>query len=65
MNIPFQIIGLAETWLNENNHEYFTLKNYEHFGSSRLNKKGGGVSIYVSNQMESKPRNDLTKNIED
>jgi hypothetical protein len=65
MNIPFQIIGLTETWLNENNQEYFALKNYDHFGSSRPNKKGGGVAIYVSNQLESKPRNDLTKNIED
>ena len=51
--------------MNENNQEYFALKNYDHFGSSGPNKKGGGVAIYVSNQLESKPLNDLTKNIED
>ena len=65
MNIPFQIIGLTETWLNDNNMDYFALNNYEYFGSNRLNKRGGGVGIYVSNHLESKSRNDLTKNIED
>ena len=64
MNIPFQIIGLTETWLNESNKDYFALKDFDYFGSNRLDKRGGGVCIYVSNQLESKHRNDLTKNIE-
>ena len=65
LNIPFQIIGLAETWLNENNKDCFTMNNYEYFGSNRLEKRGGGVCLYVSKELEYKIRNDLTKNIED
>ena len=65
LNIPFQIIGLTETWLNENNMDCFTMNNYEYFGSNRTEKRGGGVGIYVSKQLEYKIRNDLTENIED
>jgi exonuclease III len=65
LNIPFQIIGLTETWLNDNNMDCFTMNNYEYFGSNRPEGRGGGVGLYVSKQLEYKTRNDLTKNIED
>ena len=39
LNIPFQIIGLTETWLNDNNMDCFTLNDYEYFGSNRQKKK--------------------------
>jgi hypothetical protein len=35
LDIPFQIIGLTETWLNDNNMDCFTLNDYEYFGSDR------------------------------
>ncbi len=41
------------------------MNNYEYFGSNRTEKRGGGVGIYVSKQLEYKIRNDLTENIED
>ena len=65
LNIPFQIIGLTETWLNDNNTDCFTMNNYEYFGSNRPERRGGSVGLYVSKQLEYKTRNDLTKNIED
>ncbi len=65
LNIPFQIIGLTETWLNENNMDCFTVNNNEYLGSNRTERSGVGVGIYVSNQLEYKIRNDLTENIED
>ena len=65
LKIPFQIIGLTETWLNENNFNCFSMNNYEYFGTNRADKRGGGVGLYVSKQLEYKNRNDLTKNIED
>ena len=58
-------IGLTETWLNENNKDCFTMNNYEYFGFNRLEKRGGGVCLYVSKELEYKIRNDLTKNIGD
>ena len=59
LNIPFQKIGLTETWLNDNIVNCFTLNNYEYFGSNRPEKRGGGVGLYVSKQLEHKSRNDL------
>ena len=64
LNIPFQIIGLTETWLNENNKDCFIMNNYEYFGSNRLDKRGGSVCLYISKELECGIRNDLTKNIE-
>jgi hypothetical protein len=58
LDIPFQIIGLTETWLNDNNMDCFTLNDYEYFGSN-------SVGLYVSKQLEFKSRNELDKNIED
>jgi hypothetical protein len=63
--VPFQIIGLAATWLSDNNMDCFTLNEHEYFGSNRSNKKGGGVGLYVSKQLEYKSRNDLDKNVDD
>ena len=38
LDIPFQIIGLTETWLNDNNMDCFTLNEHQYFGSNRPNK---------------------------
>jgi hypothetical protein len=60
LDIPFQIIGLTETWLSDNNMDWTGV-----FCSIRSNKKGGGVGLYVSKQLECKSRNDLDKNVDD
>jgi hypothetical protein len=39
LDISFEIIGLTETWLNDNNMDCFTLNDYEYFGSNRQKKK--------------------------
>jgi hypothetical protein len=57
LNISFQIIGLTETWLNDNNMKCFTLNVYEYLGSNRSSKRGGGVGLYVSRQLDFKSRN--------
>ena len=45
LHIPFQIIALTETWLNDNNMDCFAMNNYEYFGSNRPEKRGGGVGL--------------------
>ena len=65
LDTNFQIIGLTETWLNNNNNDCFTLNEYEFLGSNRTQKRGEGVGLYVSKHLEFKNRNDLDKNIED
>ena len=63
-NIPFQVIGLTETWLNDNNDDLFELENYEFVNVNRKSKNGGGVGVYISNQMKYKSRTGLNLNYE-
>ena len=63
-NLSFQVIGLTETWLNDTNDDLFKLENYNFVNVNRCNKNGGGVGIYISNQMKYKLRTDLNLNYE-
>ena len=63
-NISFQVIGLTETWLNDTNDDLFKLENYNFVNVNRSNKNGGGVGIYISNQMKYKLRTGLNLNYE-
>ena len=60
---PFNVICLTETWLND--HEFKTnsnyhLPNYEGIHYERkTNKRGGGVLMYIRNDLSYKIRNDL------
>ena len=66
LNRNLDIIGLTETWLNKNDCEQcYKLKGYDYVGLNRTNKKGGGVCIYIKEQLNHKNREDLTTNIED
>ena len=57
--MPFQLIGLTETWLNDTNKDLFKLKNYDFVNMNRSTKIGGGVGIYIANQLNYKTRSDL------
>jgi exonuclease III len=59
---PFSIISLTETWLNDQNSENFHLTNFDFVCSNRANKKGGGVGIFISNNLNYKLRTDLNIN---
>ena len=46
----FSIISLTETWLNQHiSVENFGLTDYYIVCSNRINRRGGGLGIYVSN----------------
>ena len=56
----FSIISLTETWLNEHKSvENFGLTDYYFVCSNRINRRGGGLGIYVSNNFNFKRRPDL------
>ena len=61
----FQIIGLTETWLGDENYKNFNLEGYDFISMHRSGKKGGGVGIYVAEKLQHKLRKDLNVNIED
>jgi exonuclease III len=64
LNKSFQIIGLTETWLNDINKDNFNLPGFDYIGSNRENKRGEGVGMYVSKQLQYKTRNDISINVE-
>jgi len=57
--IDFSIIGLAETWLNQDSESLCHIPNYKSHYLSRQNKHGGGVGLLVSNLLNFKHRTDL------
>lgn len=59
INIKFDIIGLSETWFNENNIDRYHLEGYVHEHNYRKEKRGGGVSLFIKNNVNYKPREDL------
>ena len=54
---------LVETWLNKNNAKRFMLPGYRYYGSHRKNKKGGGVGVLVSQDVECRIRKDLSLDV--
>ena len=66
---PFDIIGLTETWLNVNNvnSPIFKDYNYNHVYETRpldrdseMKDRGGGLSLFIRDNIPFKKRNDLT-----
>jgi hypothetical protein len=43
----FSVIGLSETWLNDQNCENFMLDDYTFVSKNRNHKNGGGVGMYT------------------
>ena len=54
---------LVETWLNKNTSKRFMLPGYRFLGSHRKDKKGGGVCVLVSQDLDCRVRPDLSMNI--
>ena len=44
----FTVIGLSETWLNPTNVSAYGISGYNHVHRTRNTRKGGGVSLFVS-----------------
>ena len=54
----FSIMGVSETWLKDSGYS-FDIEGYDFIHNPRPNRVGGGVGIYVDNDLEFKPRPDL------
>ena len=51
VNPIFSIIGFTETWLKPSNIEMFGIAGYNHVGLTRQSGKGGGVSLFISDDI--------------
>ena len=54
---------LVETWLNKTTAKRFKLPGYKFLSSHRKNKKGGGVGVLVSQDLDCRSRPDLSISI--
>ena len=61
----FSVLGLTETWLNNDNITNFQIPHCHFIGKARENKQGGGVGLYVNQKYKYRERNDLAININD
>ena len=54
------ILWFSETWSKCHTVDSFNLDGYEHVLNIREKKRGGGVSLFVSNEIYCSARADLT-----
>ena len=60
LTLKSSVIGLTETWLNENSSlDMFKMTDYAFISNSRKSKRGGGVGMYIRNSVKYKRRPDL------
>ena len=58
---PFDIITLSETWLKDNQHvlDYVRIPGYSIEFRNRKDRRGGGVGIYMRDNIKSKARSEI------
>ena len=61
----FSIIGVSETWLKDIDDPLVKLDGYAMEGFCRKHKRGGGVALYIKNDLTYKTRQDICSNTED
>ena len=65
LNHDVTVIGLSETWLNDNDSDLYGLCGYKIIGHHRVNRAGGGVAVCVQDHVCFKERPDLSYFSED
>ena len=50
--IPFHVIAISESWITEGEETNYTLEGYDLVNINRQNKGGGGVGIFVINDLQ-------------
>ena len=62
--IQWDVVGLVETWLDEESEKALTLKGYQAVCASRKTKAGGGVALLVREGIVFRERPDLSTFVE-
>ena len=60
----FSVIGLTETWLKPSNIDAYVIDGNNHVGITRSNQQGGGVPLFVCNEMLFSELTEYTKVLE-
>ena len=48
----FSVVGLTETWLSDSTVNALNLPGYSHFSSLRTGRTGGGVSLFIKDNIQ-------------
>ena len=66
IGLPFSVIGLTETWLDESNESSNNIPNYTTINATRTDRVGGGISLHIRNNLHFKryPIQEMNRNIE-
>ena len=56
----FSFIGLTETWLTRQNADLYNIEGYKHVNLCREEKRGGGISLFISDRINVAVRQDLS-----
>ena len=51
INYDFSAIGFSETWIYSSNIDTYGIDGYSHVGITRESGKGGGVSLFISDDI--------------
>ena len=62
-SIDFSVIAMTETWLSDDEANLFNITNYNHFSSSRQDKRGGGVSVHIAETSHCVQRPDISNSL--
>ena len=60
LNHDFTVIGLSETWLNDDDKDLYSLSGYTIIGHHKVDKAGGGVAVRVPEHVYFNERPDLS-----
>ena len=60
----FSVVGLTETWLRPSNIDAYGIDGYNHVGITRGNQQGGGVSLFICDEMFFSELTEFTKVLE-
>ena len=61
----FTIYGFTETWLSNDNLSAYGIDGYAHVGQPRVGKRGGGVSLFIRNNLAYSKLSNLSETTED
>ena len=59
INFEFPVLALSESWLREDNKEFYGIPGYTSEHNVRPNRRGGGVSLLIKEDIEYTVRDDL------
>ena len=60
LNHNFSVISISETWLKQYNKTLYNIKGYTHVSQIREKRTGGGVSMFINNDIKYDVRDNIT-----